>query len=475
MATREQLAIFSRRLQENRERFLRITPLEWVSMLAPPLAIAALLLFGIVHFLKPLPPTTLRIATGGPRGTYTQYAEHYRATFAHAGIKLEIRNTSGVNENLALLRDPHHPVDAAMMQDGFADPDTPGILSAGAIGYEPIWIFYRGTGVWTRLSDLAGKTINVGYWGGGAQTFAIELLREAGLTYNSESFSPPGHNVHLTTLTGPDALEALRSGRIDAVITLGEPGSSNIQALFHTPGIHVMDIEQAAAISRHRPFLHRLVIPRGGIDLNGDLPAHDVQTIATTSVVYVREDLHPALVTLLSQAMAQTHQNATVLNAKHEFPADLDESVAPHPGAIRFMKNGAPLLMRYLPFWLATLLDRTFVVVVPLLALLIPLSRLLPQIYNWRIRRKLDRWYAELKFLEAELDRDDASTDRNILLDRTAWIEQQLAQLRIPLAFSNQLYILREHLELVRRRVLRVTRDAKPPAGPAAEAGAAAI
>ncbi len=468
MASREQIAVFARRLSSSRDRLLSISPAYLAAVVLPPLAVVTLVLAISFYFLRPLPPRAMTIAVGSLRGSYAHYAEHYRKVFARAGITLRLVSTEGAADTLAMLRTPGSGVDAAILQDGLAEPETRGILSMGAIGYEPVWVFYQSRQDWSRLADLAGRRVNIGRWGAGAQPFAIELLREGGLDYNVESFSPPGRNIQIATVSSLEALEQLKAHTLDAAISLGEPDSPTVQAYFHMPGIKVMPLVEAAAISRHRPFLHRVQIPRGGIDLHTGVPDRDLETLATTSVVYVREDLHPALVSLLASAMVETHQEVTLLANKHEFPADLDVAVEQHPIAARYLKNGPPLLMRYLPFWLATLLDRTFVVILPLLALLLPASRLVPQIYAWRMRRRLDRWYAELKFLDAELDQHDSAIDRGLLLDRIAWIEQQLTLLRLPLSFANQLYVLKEHLELVRRRILRVSRTAAtvPPPAP---------
>lgn len=463
MANREQIANFARRLKSSRDSLMRISPSYLAAVILPPLAVAALVLYLTFHFLRPLPPRDMSIAVGNLRGSYARYATRYQEAFKRAGIRLHLVPTEGASDALQLLHTPGSGVDAAILQDGIADGQAAGLASLGAIGYEPIWVFYQSRQDWTRLSDLAGRRINIGRWGAGTQPFAIELLREGGLDYNVEAFDPPGHNVHLGMLSNLDALEELKAHRIDALVTLGEPDSPMVQALFHMPGIKVMPLLQADAVARHRPFLHAIRIPRGGIDLHTALPEQDLPTLATTSVVYVREDLHPALVSLLTSAMVETHQEGNLLAAKHEFPSDIDVSTPEHPVAARYLKNGPSFLSRYLPFWLATLLDRTLVVLLPLFALLLPVSRVIPQIYTWRIRRRLDRWYAELKFLDDELDRNDSGTDRGMLLDRIAWIEQQLSQLKLPLSFANQLYVLKEHLDLVRRRILRVRRSVAPP------------
>jgi len=134
----------------------------------------------------------------------------------------------------------------------------------------------------------------------------------------------------------------------------------------------------------------------------------------------------------------------------------VDHALPLHPSAQRFYESGPPFLQRYLPFWLAVLIDRLFVMLLPLIAVVIPLSRVLPALYNWRMRSRVYRWYGELKFLEAEIDRDPMPPSAAHVagfLARLDRIEEHATHRRLPLAFSNELYTLREHIALVRGRL----------------------
>jgi hypothetical protein len=129
-----------------------------------------------------------------------------------------------------------------------------------------------------------------------------------------------------------------------------------------------------------------------------------VQLLAATANLVVKADIHPAIVTLLLKHARDIHSPPGLLQAANSFPAPQDHALPIHPMARRFYDSGPPLLQRYLPFWLAVLIDRLFVMLLPLFAVVIPLSKVIPAIYNWRMRAGLSL-VRELKFLEAEIDR----------------------------------------------------------------------
>lgn len=72
--------------------------------------------------------------------------------------------------------------------------------------------------------------------------------------------------------------------------------------------------------------------------------------------------------------------------------------------AARSMKSGPSFLHRYLPFWIAVWADRLVVLLIPLVAVRLPVMRLAPSVYPWRIKPRIYRWYGRLKQLEYELD-----------------------------------------------------------------------
>ena len=197
------------------------------------------------------------------------------------------------------------------------------------------------------------------------------------------------------------------------------------------------------------------------VDFAANIPASDITLVATTAAVLVRRDTHQALVNLLTQAVVEVHGQpaledsgeARLFQRAGEFPISSDPEFPIAEDAKRVYRSGAPFLQRYVPFGVATMVDRLFVSLVVLIPLLIPLGRLAPKLYNWRMRRRIVRWYVQLKALEAgdrtQLSRQELA-GRTDELDR---IEATVDNIEVPLGFANQLYDLRQHIEVVRRRL----------------------
>lgn len=403
-----------------------------------------------LRFIDPAPPLAATIATGGEDSDYLAFAQSYATQLAQDGVTLDVQTSGGALDNIRRLRDDDDPVRIAFLQDGLSDTDASraatsdvDLVSLGAVSYEPIWIFYRGARVQTRLSALAGLRIAVGSPGSGTQVFAMRLLKAYGVT---------AQNSHLVTATRTQAQKMLQAGEVEAAFFIGAPESSQVRALMAAPGLHVMNLDQAEAIVRQFPYLHHLVLPHGALDLPGNVPGHDLNLLATTTTVVVTQSLHPALVSLLMKAMQKTHAAPGLLNVSKAFPAAMDTDFVLSKDAARFYQSGPPFLQRYLPFWLATLVDRAALAVIPLLAILVPVLRTAPALYGWRIRRRIYRWYGELKYLEVQVRAADG-TSRAELLHQLEQIEYKVTHAVLPLAFSEHAYILREHIELVRRQM----------------------
>jgi hypothetical protein len=178
--------------------------------------------------------------------------------------------------------------------------------------------------------------------------------------------------------------------------------------------------------------------------------------LAPAANLVVRSDLHPALQSLLLQAASEVHGKVGFFQNRGEFPAYKDPLLPLSPEASRYYKSGAPFLQRYLPFWLAVLIDRLVVLLVPIVALLIPLIKVAPAIYSWRIRSKVFRCYGELKFLENDLKQHFEPTRLPEYRHRLDDIEEEASGLPVPLAFTDLVYTLREHINLVRQTLARL-------------------
>ena len=397
------------------------------------------------QFVQPAPPKRIVITTGGEAGAYYQFAQRYATILARDGITLEVKSSAGSLENLDRLKADEAQV--GFVQGGVMPPkedpdaeDDSGLLSLGSLFYEPVWVFYRGARDLTRLTDLRGKRIAIGQEGSGVRQLAQQLLAANEIDGGDR----------LVPLAGLTAAEELQQGRIDAAFIIASESAPVVQVLLRSPGIRLMSFAQSGAYQRRFPFLTKLTFPHGVADLVRDFPPNDIKVLAPTANLIVRDDLHPALQSLLLQAASEVHGKSGFFQDQGEFPAYKDQMLPLSPDAARYFKSGPSFLQRYLPFWLAVLVDRLIVLLVPVFALLIPLLKVAPAIYNWRVRSKVFRCYGELKFLEDDLKNhfDPAKLGEYRL--RLDDLEEEAVQLHVPLGFTDLVYTLREHVNLVR-------------------------
>lgn len=408
--------------------------------------VVALIIAGFwyaAQFIKPAPPDRLVIASGGDGGAYQRFAAAYRPLIERYGIKFVEVPSAGAVENLALLRDGTKELDVAFMQGGLgAGDDATGLVSLGSIYYEPLWVFYGGNETLDSLAQLKGKRIAIGAEGSGTRKLGLDLLEASGAA------GPP---TKLLPLGGLEAVEALKAGKVDAIFLVGSANVGAVWVSFFTPGFRLMSFAHADAFVRRWPFLSKLVLPRGAIDLVRDIPARDVTLVAPVASLVAREDIHPALVDVLLQAAADVHGPPGLFQSAGEFPNSRQVDFPLSSEAQRFYQSGRRFLQRYLPFWAANLVDRLLVLLIPLFALAIPLSRILPSLYGWQVRSRIYKWYGQLKFVEEAWRRDPASRPREDWLKEIDALETRVNRIRTPLSYANQLYILREHIGLVRR------------------------
>lgn len=409
------------------------------------LLLLALLLLVAWWALDPTPTKRLVMATGPAQGAYAEFAKRYVPLLRAQGVSVELRATQGSTENLALLADPKSGVQVAFVQGGVPGHEDAPLVRLGSMAWEPLWVFLRTDAAGTvpdRLSQLAGWRVNVGPPGGGSGVLFRQLLAANGLAPQA---------LQLSEDTAVNGVVALVQGRVDALAMVSAADAPLVQYLLQTPGVQLLDLAQAEAYARRFPHLSALVLPRGVADLAADRPPADVHLVATTASLLAREDLHPALVQLLVQTAAQVHREGGWFHRAGEFPKPAGDGWPLADEADRFYRNGPPWLQRHLPFWLANFIDRMWIVILPLVAVLIPLSRILPPLVTLRLRSRVFRWYADLRAVEQAVDRPQA--DPAALLVELDRIDTQLERLGVPLAYTGELYDLRSHLNLVRRRL----------------------
>lgn len=430
----------------------------------PVALIAAGVLVAAYWWLDPQPPKTVTLATGPGGGAYAAFGQQYAEALARNGITVQPLETEGSLANLQALRQGR--ADVAFVRSGSADAQADGeagITSLGALFYEPIWVFYRVDALaaaptaqeraapepqaqpepLTTLPQLKGLRVNIDQPGSGVPDMLQRLLEANGLD---------GDTLLISQLAPNAAAEALQGGLIDAMVLVTAPESSLVRQLLHAPGIALMDVAQAGAYARRFPFLQTITLPRGVVDLARDVPPQDISLLATTTSLLTREDTHPALRQLFAQAAQGLHGSAGWFNRARDFPNTRTSELPVSPEGDRAINGTPPFWQRYLPFWASNLLERMWLVIGGLIVLLLPLSRVVPPLYTYRVRQRVFRWYARLRQIEA---RADAGQDqRNELLDELDELDRLANRTAVPLAHAEELYALRSHIDTVRGRLL---------------------
>ena len=421
--------------------FIRSQLLRGLAAIVVVVSIVSLLL---MYFI-PAPPSKVIVATAFKGASFEYYGRIYREIFARYHVELELRETAGAVENVALLEDSKSGVQIAFVTGGVSDAKrAPNVLSLGTVYNQPFWIFYSSNEPLDRLSQLKGKRIAVGPVGSATRYTAEKILGRGGV--NSETAT-------LLPLAGSAADKALNDGTVDVVWIIGVPEATAVQSFLQNPNVRLMSFPVPEAFSRIFPDLMRLVLPQGVIDVDRNIPSADVQLIGTTSKVLIRSDLHPEIVQLLLQTMKEVHSGSDIFQRSGEYPNGTDVEYPVAQTAVDFYKNGPSFMQRHLPLWLTVHVQRAIAVLVTAIAIGLPLFHFVPQTYNWVTRRRLFYWYDQLKALEASFDTglsDKRLTEKQMEIER---IEDAVSRIRVPRAFSDQVYNLRSHIDIVRRKI----------------------
>ncbi|CAN96817.1 Hypothetical protein sce6648 [Sorangium cellulosum So ce56] len=449
--------LFRRRIAEGyRRELLRVwTPFLLVGITA---LVATYLLF-----VEPPPPRRLTIATGQPTGRYHAFAERYRAYLAGFDIALEIRETAGSAENVALLLDPASGVSVAFVQGGAMPPDARDRLSSLASVYrEPLWIFHRGDRPYDRLTDLAGKRLSIGPEGSGTRVVAQRLLADSGVTAAGQAAA----GAPFEGLPDRQAAEALQAGRIDAAFFIVGPGSEQVQQLIRADGVRLMTLRQHQSYARRYPYLTSVVLSEGLLDLERNIPPAPSPLLAPPAALVANATLHPALVPLLIEAARAAHEPGNLLDAPGEFPSARFVEAPLRPEARRYLEEGPSLLQRVLPFWPASMVSRLKLMLLPLATVIFSIFKIAQPLYNWRISARIYRHYEILRRAQRELAGPPDPARRAEMIATLRQLEEKLATVSVPLGAMAALYQLYLHLGYVRRRLEGEQPSLPPPPPP---------
>ena len=430
-----------------------------------PFVLLATALLGLAYWwLDPTPPKRVVLATGPAQSAYDEFGKRYAKILAARGIEVVLLPSEGSSANLALLQSGK--ADLGFVQGGSIGSESAqnnknnstqtnvandSIASLGSLFVEPVWLFYRediakktnANATFLTLADLKNLRINVGTAGSGVPNLVDKLL-------DINRIDPA--SIKKSQLEQTPATMAFLAGELDAIVFASAPESLMVQMLLQTPGVKLMSFTQSDAYSRRLPFLSPVLLPRGVVDIATDVPALDVRLVASTTALLTRNETHPALVQLFSQASQTVHGGAGWFNRARDFPNATHSEFDLSKEAERNLKSGAPLLQHYLPFWMANLIERMWLALGIIVAILLPLSRIIPPMYKFRIRSRIFKWYGQLRHIEEQLIQNpEAKSSLRTELDD---LDVRVGTISVPLSYADELYALRSNINLVRRKLI---------------------
>lgn len=421
---------------------------------AAVIAVLCIFIWLLTKYISPAPPSKIEMTTGAVDGASHQFALKYQTYLKANRVTLELKPSTGSVQNLERLN-AGTPI--GFVQGGLgilsidpqqSDEDTP-LRSLGVVGYEPIWLFASSGELAKKLSQglgvLAGKNVAIGAQGSGTRKVALDLLQSYGVT---------AANANLSADSGLVAANALLAKKLDAIVIIGAPQTPAVQLLLDKPEVQLVSIEHAEGIARRLPYLSLVTLKAGSVNPQRDLPAQDITLLSTTANLVVRDDLHPALAYLLLEAARDVHKGATLLNKPAEFPNPRGTDFPLANEAQRYYKDGRPFLQRYLPYWAANALQRLLLVIVPLLAIAIPIIRAIPGLLTFKERNRLYRRYGVLLDLERDLRARQLTAaeivEASAKLDQ---VEHDISEMKFSLDFTDRIYTLRQHVDYVRMQL----------------------
>jgi TRAP transporter TAXI family solute receptor len=434
----------------------KIMGISWRDLLITAIPIA-LLIVGVswitLHLFSPAPPKEITIL-GGPAGSSFQLnAQRYAKIISTHGVKVNVIETEGSDNNLEILQDKKKKADVGLVQNDSAldekEQEISNLMSLGTVWVQPLLVLYRGDQDISYIKQLKGKRVALAPEETQIHQFVDQVMLENGMKTA---------DMKTVILEPEDSIHALVNNKVDAIFLTGELVTvERIHEIMEIPHIKIMSFQQAAGYTRTFRYLSEINIPEGGFDLGRNVPNRDTKLIGTSVELVARSSLHPALSDLIIEAARQVNGKPNMFRNKNEFPKLTEHTIPISEEAKRYFVSGAPFLYKKLPFWLASILDRIVILILPLLIVLVPASKVIGPIYRWRMRSKIYKWYGALMKIEHELTKKLSKEEGQGVVEEINDIQERVNQVNLPLAFANELYALREHIEYVKARCHALT------------------
>lgn len=354
---------------------------------------------GLIAYQQSLKmPKELTIATGSKLGGYYYFAKKYQPQFKEHGINLQIKTSAGSVEALQLLEKGE--VDIAFVQGGTADKKYhKKFISLASVFYEPLWVFYNGDEQINYLNQLKGKKISIGKQGSGTRAMFEVILKENGIK-----------EENLLALNNKEAIQALKEKTIDAYCIVVSPKSPLISELLQNKNIKLMSFQRKDAYKDKYNYINSLTLHEGVIDLEKNIPQQDIEMLSTTASLVTNVDLNSDLQRFIIKMIRPIHKDGAILEPKEYFPTANFVQIPISEHTKNYLEQGEPWLEKFLPFWLATLIDNLFIFLLPLIPLYIIYDKFLLPSYSLRVNHLVYVYNESLRTLELMIDTKQQNT-----------------------------------------------------------------
>ena len=438
---------------------------------AVAVGVSLLLLLAGILVSAPPPPAKVALATGVPTGAYARHGTRYAEALGKNGLTVTLRNTEGSVENIRLLLKGE--ADVAFVQGGVSL--SPGLAlgdalegrkidealrSMAAVYFEPLWVFTRGDGPPELLTELRGKRIAVGARGSGTLALATDLLRRNEVTDQNATF---------VRLNAAAAAAALLAGEADVAMMVTSHESEDVLTLLRSPGVHLMSFRRYVAYVRTIPYLGKVDLTQGMLDLGKNAPRRDVVLLAPAATLVCRRDLHPAIVYQFLRQAKAFHGKAELMVPADTFPNAKLVDLPLHEAAEEYFQSGMPTIVRLLPFWLVRLASKFKILLLPLVTLLLPLFRSAGGLYSYRFTSVIRKCYTALRDVEREYHDARSPAQLAEALLKLRELKQDMADLaqKAPGSYQMRIFRWREHCAIVRADIVERLDDLRGRPRPA--------
>jgi TRAP transporter TAXI family solute receptor len=411
--------------------------------------------FLTMWYLVPSIPNKVVIATGSKTGLYYRFGEDFKKQLEKSGIKVELKVTAGSIENLKLISDEKSDVHLALVQSGVTNEQkNPNLVSIAGVFHEPFWVWYRTdsfkdiSGHLNSIQQLKGKRVAIGAAGSGTNTLSKELLKVHGFDSSQ---------IQLFEISPDEALKKIQSKEIDVVCFSVGVDAPILEKFYRSPGLSIMDFDQADTYVRQLPYLSKVYLPHGNVSLEFNQPPKSIHVIASTATLVARDDISPGFVNLIMEVLYDLLKNYTRIQEVSEFPSSIRLDLPLQSDAEDYMKEGPSFLYRNLPSWLAVWVIRIAKVAIPILAIGIPVLTYLPTLFALSLNLKLGKMYIALRKLEEEVlaleQSERTQQDIKNTSSKLHDLDQQISKIKIPTLRSDKYFEIKSYIDVLRIRL----------------------